>query len=73
MADDFGMGYALGADSGNRNNNDMFGCGGSWWIVIILFALILATTGATTATTGPVWRCRISAESTRGRQSTTAL
>ena len=21
MADDFGMGYALGADSGNRNNN----------------------------------------------------
>ena len=40
MADDFGMGYALGADSGNRNNNDMFGCGGSWWIVIILFALI---------------------------------
>ena len=22
MADDFGMGYALGADSGNRNNND---------------------------------------------------
>ena len=39
MADDFGMGYALGADSGNRNNNDMFG-GGSWWIVIILFALI---------------------------------
>ena len=31
MADDFGMGYALGADSGNRNNNDMFG-GGSWWI-----------------------------------------
>ena len=40
MADDFGMGYALGADSGNRNNNDMLGCGGSWWIVIILFALI---------------------------------
>lgn len=38
MADDFGMGYALGQDSGN-NNGGMFG-DGSWWVVIILFALI---------------------------------
>ena len=39
MADDFGMGYALGADSGGNRGNGMFG-DGSWWIVIILFALI---------------------------------
>lgn len=52
MADDFGMGYALGADSGNRNNNDMFG-GGSWWIVIILFALIFGSNLASVNGTAP--------------------
>lgn len=52
MADDFGMGYALGQDSGN--NGGMFG-DGSWWVVIILFALIFGNNwggngnGATTA------------------------
>lgn len=40
MADsDFGMGYALGADSGNGNNNGgMFG--GDGWLGLILFAMI---------------------------------
>ncbi len=38
MADDFGMGYALGQDS-NGGSNGVFG-DGSWWIVIILFAMI---------------------------------
>lgn len=37
MADDFGMGYALGQDSGGGNNG-MFG-GDGWW-AIILFAMI---------------------------------
>ena len=38
MADDFGMGYALGQDSGARE--DGFGGGWNSWIVIILFAMI---------------------------------
>lgn len=40
MADsDFGMGYALGADSGNGNNSGgMFG--GDGWLGLILFAMI---------------------------------
>ena len=36
MADDFGMGYALGADSGGGNG--MFG--GDGWIGLLLFAMI---------------------------------
>lgn len=38
MADDFGMGYALGQDSGGGNNGGMFG--NDSWIALILFALI---------------------------------
>lgn len=41
MADDFGMGYALGQDSGG--NGGMFG-GDGWW-AIILFALIFGRNG----------------------------
>ena len=37
MADDFGMGYALGADSGGGNGG-MFG--GDGWIGLLLFAMI---------------------------------
>lgn len=41
MADDFGMGYALGADSGNNNNGGGFGgnFGEGLWAVIILAIL----------------------------------
>lgn len=35
---DFGMGYALGADSGNRNNSGFFG-GDGWWGIILLALL----------------------------------
>lgn len=38
MADDFGMGYALGQDSGNNNGSGFMGGDGIW--AIILFALI---------------------------------
>ena len=30
MDDNFGLGYAMGVDSGNGNNNDGFGFGGGW-------------------------------------------
>lgn len=41
---DFGMGYALGADSGNSNNNGgMFG--GDGWLGLILFAMIFGNGG----------------------------
>lgn len=41
MADDFGMGYALGADSGGGNNNGGFGgmFGEGLWAIIILAML----------------------------------
>ena len=41
MADDFGMGYALGADSGGSNNNGGFGgmFGEGLWAIIILAML----------------------------------
>lgn len=42
MADDFGMGYALGADSGN-NNGGMFNGDGFWGI--ILLALLFGNNG----------------------------
>lgn len=38
MADDFGLGYAMGSDSGGCRNGGMFG--GDSWIAIILFAMI---------------------------------
>jgi hypothetical protein len=43
MADDFGMGYALGADSGGGNNSGMFG--GDGWLGLILFAMIFGNGG----------------------------
>ncbi|MBR4079725.1 MAG: hypothetical protein IKK29_05895 [Christensenellaceae bacterium] len=41
MADDFGMGYALGQDSGGGNG--MFG--GDGWLGLILFAMIFGNNG----------------------------
>ena len=35
MADDFGMGYALGQDSGGRNNEGFFGSEGIWAVIIL--------------------------------------
>lgn len=35
---DFGMGYALGADSGSKNNGGFFG-GDGWWGIILLALL----------------------------------
>lgn len=43
MADDFGMGYALGADSGNNNGGGMFNGDGFWGI--ILLALLFGNNG----------------------------
>ena len=43
MADDFGMGYALGADSGNNNGGGMFNGDGVWGI--ILLALLFGNNG----------------------------
>lgn len=40
---DFGMGYALGADSGGNNNGGMFG--GDGWLGLILFAMIFGNGG----------------------------
>lgn len=40
---DFGMGYALGADSGNSNSGGMFG--GDGWLGLILFAMIFGNGG----------------------------
>ena len=35
MADDFGMGYALGQDSGGRNSEGFFGSEGIWAVIIL--------------------------------------
>lgn len=35
MADDFGMGYALGQDSGGRSNEGFFGSEGIWAVIIL--------------------------------------
>ena len=40
---DFGMGYALGADSGSGNSGGMFG--GDGWLGLILFAMIFGNGG----------------------------
>lgn len=41
MEDNFAVGYAMGADSGNRNNSDSgFGGANSWIWIIVVFALL---------------------------------
>ena len=40
MADDFGMGYALGQDSGGGNSGGFGGFGGDGIWAILLFAMI---------------------------------
>lgn len=36
---EFGLGYAMGQDSGNRNNGGFFGNGDGWWGIILLALL----------------------------------
>ena len=43
MADDFGMGYALGQDSGNSNGNGLFGNDGIWAILLAFLHFIFCS------------------------------